>query len=327
VKIKKMSKKNIIKTAQSKLSSLLQKAKTNLSTKTRLGLGVAALALVALALHAAYPPNDITASSVMITNVTGTSGGTGIILESSDTSSLVLTNSHVCKILEKGGLVSGRAGKFAVTGYKHSQKYDLCLVTVDGNLHAKTKVANRPPVAYYENALISGHPSLYPNVITSGHFSGRQVISVMEGLIPCTDEQKADPGINLICQLIGGLPNIKRFDSTLVTATIMPGSSGSGVYNENNELSGVAFAGSGEGIGYAWVVPYESMRNFLDVESKKLDFALPDNSINILEELGEKKASSEDEMMEKLKQVCSTPNKEKIKDICELAAKDIVWFK
>ncbi|HEY5235775.1 MAG TPA: serine protease, partial [Rhabdochlamydiaceae bacterium] len=275
MEIKKMSKKNIIESAQSKLSSLLKKA-SSLNVKAKLAIGLGALALVALALHIASPPNDITASSVMVTNVIGTSGGTGIILESSDTSSLILTNSHVCKILEKGGLVTGRAGKFAVTTYKHSQKYDLCLVTVDGNLHARTKIANRAPVAFYEKALISGHPSLYPNVITSGHFSGRSVISVMEGLIPCTDEQKADPATNTICELIGGLPNIKRFDSTLVTATIMPGSSGSGVYNENNELSGVAFAGSGEGIGYAWVVPYESMRNFLDVESKKLDFVSPD---------------------------------------------------
>jgi V8-like Glu-specific endopeptidase len=44
-------------------------------------------------------------------------------------------------------------------------------------------------------------------------------------------------------RFVGGIPDIMQYDSTLVTATIMPGSSGSGVYNENKELAGVVFAG------------------------------------------------------------------------------------
>jgi hypothetical protein len=72
--------------------------------------------------------------------------------------------------------------------------HDLCLITVEGNLKAHTKVAQRAPVAYYENALVSqAIPALMPNVVTSGHFSGRKVISVMKGIKPCTAEQQKIP--------------------------------------------------------------------------------------------------------------------------------------
>jgi S1-C subfamily serine protease len=305
-----------------KLSALLKKA------ESKPALTIAALTLTALA-FALYPfskSNDITASSVMITNIAGNSGGTGIILNSSNTHSEVLTNSHVCHVVEKGGLVTGQAGTFMVATYAPSQVHDLCLVTVEGDLKANTKIANRPPLAYYENAFVSGHPALMPNVITTGHFSGRKVISVMKGLQPCTDEQANDPNTAFLCAFVGGLPVIMQYDSMLVTATIMPGSSGSGIYNSNKELSAVVFAGQGD-LGYAWAVPYEAMKAFLDVESKTLAIHYPDNSVDISGLLGSKKSVDESTMIEKLKEVCKTPKRIKIKNTCELVEQNIIWNK
>lgn len=43
----------------------------------------------------------------------------------------------------------------------------------------------------------------------------------------------------------------------------MPGSSGSMVLNENNELSGLVFAGLGRDISYALIVPTEYIIDFL----------------------------------------------------------------
>jgi len=297
-----------------------------LSTKTRIGLGLLALAVLILVGKPLLQSNDLTASSVTVTNIAGTSGGTGIILSSSETSSTILTNSHVCKVVEKGGLVTGRAGSFLVATYKHSNSHDLCLITVDGNLRTSTKIAAKAPIPYYENALISGHPGLMPNVITGGHFSGRKVIAVMRGIKPCTEEQKADPGTALLCLLVGGVPDVNQYDSTLVTATIMPGSSGSGVYNENKELAGVAFAGSGN-LGYAWTVPFESMKNFIDKEAATLEAKRPDNTLGASIAGGEKKGTSESILMQKLKDTCATPNKEKLRDFCQLVDDDIVWHK
>jgi S1-C subfamily serine protease len=290
------------------------------------GFGIFLIAL-AIILSLSGKKNDITQSSVMITNIAGTSGGTGIVLHSSETSSTILTNSHVCRVVEKGGMVTGESGSFIVATYKHSHTHDLCLITVDGNLKAHTDIAHRAPYIYKEGAAISGHPALFPNVITTGHFSGRRVISVMKGMTPCTDDQKKDPDTMLLCLLAGGLPQIEQYDSTLVTATIMPGSSGSGVYNEDKELSGVAFAGSGD-LGYAWTVPFESMRNFLDREARTLEAKRPDNSLDILAALsGKKNSLDENAMMQKLKEACAGEQKNKLKSVCELAGQDMIFRK
>ena len=296
--------------------------KLNPGQKIAVGLIVLLLSFVALK-SLLKSDNDITASSVMITNLAGTSGGTGIVLQSTKTNSFILTNSHVCGVVENGGMVSGRVGSFMVAGYKRSTVHDLCLIKVEGDLKYNTKVAARPPVAYYEQAMISGHPALMPNVVTTGHFSGRKVIQILVKFRPCTDEDAQDPQGALLCGLVGGMPVIRSYDSTLVTATIMPGSSGSGVYHKDSELSGVAFAGSGD-LGYAWTVPYESMMNFLEHEQAKLEYQAPKNEKDALSLI---KGQTMPETMKKLKELCSTPDRKKAQDICDLVQSDIVWIK
>jgi S1-C subfamily serine protease len=285
-------------------------------------LAVAVLVLSACATRQQQPDyKDASANAVKITNIAGNHGGTGIILKSSQNGSLILTNSHVCGVVEKyGGLVSGQAGSFMVVSYKKSETADLCLIRVAGNLHGGVKLANRAPVPYYEGALISGHPSLYPNVKTIGHFSGRQTITILVDFKPCTDDDVADSKKGLYCLLLGGLPVLKQYDSVLVTATISPGSSGSAVYNEDMELSGVVFAGSGD-IGYAWTVPYEYVRNFILNESKHLPYNRPSNVVNIF---GEKEEAKEATSMEKLQNICDSDEKNKVKQLCEIMQRNLL---
>lgn len=262
---------------------------------------------------------DPSTNSVKITNIAQTHGGTGTIIESGSKGSLVLTNSHVCAVVEDGGLVIGMNGSFAVVGYKKSEDHDLCLIKVLGNLRGRAKLARRPPVPYYEAATISGHPSLYPNVKTQGHVSGRQVIEVLVGFKPCTKEDLEDEQKVFLCVFVGGLPILKTFDSVLVTATIMPGSSGSAVYNSDMELSGVVFAGSGP-LAYAWTVPYEYVMNFLLKESRRLKYEKPSN---LSSPLASKKSETEN-FMKKLQSVCESPDKVKIKELCEIANSNLV---
>lgn len=265
--------------------------------------------------------NDISAASVMITNTKANHGGTGVVLRSSETESIVLTNSHVCGVVENGGLVSGRAGKFMVTGYKSSEHHDLCLIKVDGDLQASTRVANRPPVEYYESAAVSGHPALLPNVKTYGHFSGHEHIPIMTGVRPCTADDAQDPRKAFVCMVAGGLPIIKMYQSQLVTATIMPGSSGSGVYNKDMELSGLVFAGQHE-LGYGWIVPYESVKNFLNKEQRHLEYKTPTNLIDIFE--GEPQGVQDIQVMEKLRETCGGKDRDKIKALCGLLESDLI---
>lgn len=281
---------------------------------------VSAFLLIIFGIYKMSHKNDIIASSAMITNMDRNSGGSGIILESSYKESIVLTNEHVCNVTKNGGFVSNNDGKsFLVHSYKASATQDLCLIKVLGDLGASTEIASKAPTLFYDSAKISGHPTLLPTVVTTGHFSGRQSIQVMTGLKPCTKEDESTLGGALICMILGGMPILKEYDTVLVTATIMPGSSGSGVFNSHNQLAGVVFAGSGN-LGYASTIPYENMMEFLNVEQQTLAEQFPNDMVNLF-------PNSHQESFEKARKFCATPFINFFKDICDLLNKDAVWRK
>jgi hypothetical protein len=266
--------------------------------------------------------NDIRSSSVMITNRAETSGGTGVIIESTSSLSTILTNAHVCRVVEKGGLVKSQMGNFQVTAYKKAQSADLCLITVASDLGVNTEIARSAP-RFYEKSTVSGHPGLHPNVISEGHFSGRRIIDVLTGFRKCTDED-LKKGLGMLCFLLGGIPEVRSYESVLVTATIMPGSSGSGVYNSNQALAGLVFAGSGD-FGYAWTVPYEQISNFLKAEARQTPFATPDQSVNLFGE-----PSEEELTFKQLREACKQPGMnliKEVKEVCELVERDLLWRK
>lgn len=216
---------------------------------------------------------DLARRTVAITNQEETSGGTGVIVESTPSRSFILTNNHVCEIFQVGGKVITDDGKsHAVAEYRQSLIHDLCLVLVPGNLHVNTKIALNPP-ADYEPAIVSGHPSLYPTIITRGHFSKKKIIDVMVGTKPCTKTDMDGPDA-LLCVFAGGIPVIKSFLSQVISATIKPGSSGSAVYNDRGELSGLVFAGE-QGLAYGFIVPYDFIRYFLFTELSTLQSKQP----------------------------------------------------
>lgn len=202
-------------------------------------------------------------STVMITNMEGNSGGTGSVYYSTSSYSLVLTNAHVCGLLEKnGGLVQTEYQSYRPTFLVKSPVSDLCMVTVLANLHSNEQLADDAPNVYSKVTVV-GHPALNPTVVTQGHVSGRRILPILTGFEDCTEDDKTNDNAILCIFLMGHKPVIKLYESVLVTATIMPGSSGSGVYNNKNQLVGLVFAGSGE-LGYAWTVPYEQVVTFIE---------------------------------------------------------------
>ena len=211
---------------------------------------------------------DPAASTVMITNMGSNSGGSGSILSSSNASSQILTNSHVCEVVANGGLVHTGTGSHAVVSYRQSTLHDLCLITVAANLGISTPLANASP-PNLSAATVSGHPQLYPLTIAQGTFSGNRVITIFVGLENCEPQDYEDPDTGMFCLFLGQKPKLKNFESRFVTALIQPGSSGSAIYNDAGEISAVVFAGSG-GIGYAFAVPYEYVANFVKIEAKTI---------------------------------------------------------
>lgn len=255
---------------------LFEKLPTSVGTPLAAALIVAPILLAIISYYAgqAKHPSNYT---VMVTNLQGTSGGSGVIISNSPSQSVVLTNNHVCEgALKKGGkirLVSGE--EHIVTGYVPDSEHDLCVLSVASDLKNSIKIAKSAP-SLYAPATITGHPALMPNVITNGHFGGRQIISIMVGVRRCTEKDLKDPQMGPFCMFFGLAPIIRHFESQIVTATIMPGSSGSAVLNGDGELSGLVFAGNAQGLSYAYIVPFESVRNFLN------------NDARILTELGQK---------------------------------------
>lgn len=260
--------------------------------------------------------NDPRAASVMITNREMNHGGTGIIIQSTPSRSSILTNDHVCRAIKEGGIVKAKSGDYQIASMIESEQSDLCLIQVLADLNVNTNVADRSP-EMYDKAMISGHPALMPNVLSYGHVSGRRIIEVMTGIRPCTDEDLSGP-LGIACIFFGGMPVVKSFESVLVTATIMPGSSGSGVYNTNKDLVGVVFAGSGE-LGYAWTVPYEQVLNFLYREHTHLKVQNLSQEINLV-----KKDDSAKKLKETLSR-CDAQTDDVIIDFCTILKRDQIW--
>lgn len=263
-----------LKKAVSKKVKAATKAVKNAAKKLAKALSLKRLVVIAgLVIVANYVtqktthPRDVT---VMITNIEGTGGGSGVVVENTQSESLILTNNHVCQgaLAEGGKVVTVDKREHLVTGFYTSVEHDLCLVTVSSDLGASVTIAEKTP-KMYEKATITGHPSLMPNVVTTGHFSGNEIIQLIVGVRKCTEKDADNPDAAEFCAFFGVAPIIRNFSSTAVSATIMPGSSGSAVLNENGELAGLVFAGKGRGLSYAYIVPLEAIQNFMAGEYPK----------------------------------------------------------
>lgn len=257
--------------AKKKVRQVYQKVQNVLFKTLPSALGVPlaillAVAPIALAGYMYYLGKNSHPSSftVMVTNLSERGGGSGVIVLNSPSESVVLTNDHVCSVLEeKGGKIKLTNGKtHLVTGYLTDIEHDLCLLTVAADLGQSISIASKAPELYSE-AVVTGHPALMPNIITKGHFGGKEIIQIIVGFKKCTEADKKDPEKGIFCAFFGMAPIVRNFEAQVVSATIMSGSSGSAVLNSKGELSGLVFAGNARGISYAYVVPFEAVQNFI----------------------------------------------------------------
>lgn len=284
-------------------------------TKTLFYAGVFLVSFGITRMVVNHNPTDVTKNAVMIVNKQMNSGGTGVIYESGKAGSYILTNAHVCGVVKNGGVVRSTTGDYQVQSYVKSEVSDLCLIYLPADLKQNTKLAKSEPKVFSPSK-VAGHPALMPTIISTGHFSERQIITIMTGTRPCTEADASDPLNNIYCTFFGVVPVLKSYDSQLVSSTIMPGSSGSGVYNNNNELSGVVFAGSGD-FGYGWIVTYDQVKAFLNVESQTNPFT------NVDQTLGQqaKPETTTKDMVKK----CVNADNSVILNICRVLKRDLLW--
>lgn len=275
--------------------------------------------------------NPLGRSSVMIVRSDKRSGGSGTIIASSASESIILTNAHVCGVVDNGGtVITDDGSEHRVIMIRRSVLHDLCLIRVAANLGVNTRIAKSSP-ELYSSATIIGHPLLNPTTVTEGVFSKRNIIEVMTGVRPCTEEESKDQGTILICALLGGFPQVTTFEAQFVTAGISPGSSGSPVFNSKGELAGVVFAGSGENApGY--IVPLESVLNFLSPyleDGFSFDgVTLPENTQEINMSLTRGRTFDTSDFTKRFANLCadtraiSQPN---VQYLCEQQTQDMLW--
>lgn len=198
--------------------------------------------------------------TVMVLNAQESGGGSGTIINSTTNDAYILTNAHVCRGIVTGGVIVTSKAKYPVYAIIFSETHDLCLIDIkapDLNIHTDF-ASSAPDIG--EKITISGHPFLRPHTTTSGNLSGPQEISMMTSIKPCIP---ADFKLNaLVCNTLGGMPQFTKYQSMTTDAIIAPGSSGSAVYNENNKIVALVFAGVGRSFSQASLVPWEYIVDF-----------------------------------------------------------------
>lgn len=213
-------------------------------------------------------------ATVMVVNEKMNSGGTGVILDSHPGASHILTNKHVCQLIQTGGrIVTDDGSTHSIDSFRVYKKHDLCLLETLNDLHVNIKVASEAP-DIYEGSMVVGHPALLPTIFTMGHFSHLRSVDVVVGIEPCTGKETDEDA--LTCIFVGGKPIVKNFQSQVTSSLIMPGSSGSPVYNSKGELAALVFAGS-QGLSYGFLVPWEYIHDFLSHKNRYNSY-IPDST-------------------------------------------------
>lgn len=243
--------------------------------------------------------------AVKVTNLEANHGGTGSIIRSDRKGSIILTNRHVCGVVEEGGLIIKDKKSYKVKAFKKSPDHDLCLIKISENLGVSLQVSLSKPVAP-QKSFVTGHPLLMPNIITEGHFSDEITIQILVDVRECTEEEaKQDP---MTCMFVG-FPILESYNAQVTSNLIQPGNSGSAVLNEYGEIAGVVFAGQGQ-LGFAIIVPHAYVVYFL-VSEDMLPYEKPTKKTQT--------TSAKEQRMKTIKERCITtttyPNT-KVSSIC-----------
>ena len=228
-------------------------------------------------------PTELSRASVMITNLAGNSGGSGVILHSDSSGSTILTNRHVCHLAITGARLTSGSQTGLVTSFKTSEMHDLCMIKTNKNFGVSTDLASESPNVE-DDAIISGFPQLFPHTVTKGQFGNHVTIPIMTDIRPCTPEELSGE-LGIVCTFLGGIPVIQLYDAGYVSGLIMAGNSGSPVFNRSGEISGLVFAGS-SGLSFAFIVPWEYVNAFVNQESKTLEDKFPSMQLNVSALLG-----------------------------------------
>lgn len=207
---------------------------------------------------------------VRITNKAGTSGGTGFHIDAPTGQTYIMTNAHVCGLGKDTKTVFVARDAFDRKIERRiievSEKTDLCLVeALPGE--SGLKLSWSEPTLQ-ETLYIIGHPLLYPLTLSKGRVIEKiQDETVLDHIM---DENEPDSSCalpkNQIRTFNGFFGPVKAclivIPAYVMNAQILPGNSGSPVFNKYGRVVAVVFAGDGRG-GFGACVTHEDIVDFL----------------------------------------------------------------
>lgn len=287
------------------------------------------VALISLDYTSRFANTDIRNTSVTITNMMKTSGGSGVVVGLLPNESEILTNFHVCDVIkDSGGFVNTVEGSFLINSFLQDNVHDLCIIKINTRLSEFVQISSTSPKMFDELTSV-GHPKLLPTIVNKGHLSSKQVINVLWKIKPCEKEDfEKDP---MACIFLGGIPSLRTFEASASSLLTQPGSSGSGVFDKNNRLTNLVFAGSGD-MAFGFLVPFEYVAGFYNthgMDKSKKFFKTIDYTKSLDQMMKEEKGRQDfkQNLKDNCKKIEQTPSNEldSLKRTCESILKSINW--
>jgi S1-C subfamily serine protease len=159
---------------------------------------------------------------------------------------LILTNSHVVFSASSVRVRRhGKPGKFKARVLCVGRQCDLALLTVDEDIFWE----GLNPVEFSDEL-----PQLDSNVTAVGYPMGGDNVSVTRGIVS---------RIDLLNYTLSQLSASGQLLVIQIDAAINPGNSGGAVFDQNNQVVGVAFAGIGMADNIGYVIPVAVVQLFL----------------------------------------------------------------
>lgn len=136
-------------------------------------------------------------TSVMIVNLEMTSGGSGSVISSGKDGSQILTNKHVCEVIQNGGYIVKDDAQHLILSYQMDEKHDLCVIRVKKSFGITLAVAQKE-AGPTDLVRVSGHPALLPHIASTGHMSDEVEIELVSDIRECTEADMKDHAFECI---------------------------------------------------------------------------------------------------------------------------------
>jgi S1-C subfamily serine protease len=215
-------------------------------------------------------------SVVSLEDIDGRARGTGFLVKAESGKKVIVTNAHVCEInlvtpifivYHRTEISLRTQLQFPAAMIKKDTKHDLCIVSVPFDYHAKPlKLAK--DIEIDSKVYIIGYPIITLLSSSTGYIRGHHLIDTLYPLpLKICEGEKHYIETVSIKQKNGKIVKKRlcflRAEFIFTDALSDHGASGGPALNSDGEVVGVMSMAGGQARSFAFLVPLESLREFL----------------------------------------------------------------